>query len=65
MAALRCASQALDRPELAVTAALLLRTLHAFPAAADYMDGGQHDCQEMLRLVLNLLHDDLVRACCA
>lgn len=43
----------------AVDPGKLLRTLHAFPVAADYMDGGQHDCQEMLRLVLNLLHDDL------
>lgn len=29
-------------------------------AAADYFDGGQHDCQEVLRVVMDLLHEDLV-----
>ncbi len=28
--------------------------------AADYFDGGQHDCQEVLRVMMDLLHDDLV-----
>ena len=40
---------------------LLLLTLR-FPhlPAADYFDGGQHDCQEVLRVLMDLLHDDLV-----
>jgi len=38
------------------------------PLAADYFDGGQHDCQELLRVLMDLLHEDLVSvlvwACC-
>lgn len=30
------------------------------PRAADYFDGGQHDCQELLRVLMDLLHEDLV-----
>ena len=37
----------------------LIRILRRFPAASDYFDGGQHDCQEVLTLLLDLLHDDL------
>eukprot|EP00887_Chlorella_sp_A99_P006654 scaffold3.g6654.t1 len=37
----------------------LLRMLQAFPVAADYFDGGQHDCEEVLRLLLDLLHQEL------
>ncbi|KAL4459011.1 hypothetical protein ABPG75_013876 [Micractinium tetrahymenae] len=42
-----------------VCAAPLLRTLRAFPIAADYFDGGQHDCQEVLRVLMDLLHEDM------
>lgn len=38
----------------------LLCTLKRFPTAADYFDGGQHDCQEVLRLMMDLLHEDMV-----
>ncbi|GAB4823329.1 hypothetical protein N2152v2_010375 [Parachlorella kessleri] len=39
----------------------LLTLLRQFPTAADYFDGGQHDCQEVLRVVMDLLHEDLNR----
>ena len=38
----------------------LLCLLRQFPTAADYFDGGQHDCQEVLRALLDLLHEELV-----
>lgn len=39
--------------------------LLAPPAStADYFDGGQHDCQEVLRVVMDLLHEDLVGFVC-
>jgi hypothetical protein len=38
---------------------ILLPYFAAAPAA-DYFDGGQHDCQEVLRVMMDLLHDDLV-----
>lgn len=38
-----------------------IRTLKSFPMAAEFLDGGQHDCQEVLRVLMDLLHDDLVR----
>ena len=40
----------------------LLRTLRGFPLAADYLDGGQHDCEEVLRVLMDLLHQDMVRS---
>ena len=39
-----------------------IRALYALPHGADFQDGGQHDCQEALRGIVNALHDDLVRA---
>lgn len=39
--------------------ALLVRTLRRFPAGADYFDGGQHDCQEVLQALIDLVHEDL------
>ncbi|RMZ52581.1 hypothetical protein APUTEX25_003724 [Auxenochlorella protothecoides] len=36
-----------------------IRTLKSFPMAAEFLDGGQHDCQEVLRVLMDLLHDDL------
>ena len=39
----------------------LLRMLRRFPVAADYFDGGQQDCQEVLQILLDLLHEDLNR----
>ena len=38
-----------------------IHALYALPHGADFQDGGQHDCQEALRGMLNALHDDLVR----
>ena len=37
----------------------LLSVLRRFPTAADYFDGRQQDCQEVLQIVLDLLHEDL------
>ena len=39
----------------------MLSRLAQVPLAADFFDGGQHDCQEVLRTLMNALHDDLVR----
>lgn len=36
-----------------------VRVLRRFPIAAEFLDGGQHDCQEVLRVLMDLLHDDL------
>ena len=38
----------------------MLSRLAQVPLAAEFFDGGQHDCQEVLRTLLNALHDDLV-----
>jgi hypothetical protein len=46
----------------AVDPAFFIRRLYALPHGADFQDGGQHDCQEALRGIMNALHDDLVRA---
>jgi ubiquitin C-terminal hydrolase len=39
----------------------LLSVLRRFPTAADYFDGQQQDCQEVLQILLDLLHEDLKR----
>ena len=46
----------------AVDPAFFIQRLYALPHGADFQDGGQHDCQEALRGILNALHEDLVRA---
>lgn len=48
-------------PPPGVDPSSLLRMLRRFPVAADYFDGGQQDCQEVLQVLLDLLHDDLNR----
>ncbi len=50
----------LQNDTVSVDPCSLLQLLRQFPAAADYFDGGQHDCQEVLRALLDLLHEDLV-----
>lgn len=40
----------------------LLRCFAALPLGAELCNGGQHDCQDALRQLLDALHDDLVRA---
>jgi ubiquitin C-terminal hydrolase len=45
----------------AVSPSTLLSVLRRFPTAADYFDGRQQDCQEVLQILLDLLHDDLNR----
>lgn len=37
----------------------LLQLLRKFPLAADYFRGGQQDCQEVLQMLLDLLHEDM------
>lgn len=37
----------------------LLQLLRKFPVAADYFRGGQQDCQEVLQMLLDLLHEDM------
>ena len=39
----------------------LLNVLRRYPVAAEYFDGRQQDCQEVLQVVLDLLHEDLDR----
>ena len=39
----------------------LLRCFAALPLGAELCNGGQHDCQDALRQLLDALHDDLVR----
>ncbi|KAK9811723.1 hypothetical protein WJX72_008998 [[Myrmecia] bisecta] len=39
----------------------LLRRMASLPLGAALCNGGQHDCQEVLRLFLDSLHDDLNR----
>lgn len=41
----------------------MLSRLAQLEAASDFFDGGQHDCQEVLRTLMNALHDDLVGYC--
>lgn len=38
----------------------LIRRLAQLPQGAEFCDGGQHDSQEVLRLLLDSLHNDLV-----
>ena len=38
----------------------LWRRVAQTPLGRGMSDGGQHDCQEMLRLLMDSLHDDLV-----
>jgi len=45
----------------AVSPSKLLNVLCRFPTAADYFDGRQQDCQEVLQILLDLLHEDLNR----
>ena len=44
----------------AVDPSPLWRRVAQLPLGRDMSDGGQHDCQEMLRLLMDSLHDDLV-----
>ena len=46
--------------QYAVDPAHFLRRLAQLPLGADFCDGGQHDAQELFRLLLDSLHDDLV-----
>ena len=39
----------------------LFRALRGVPGGSDLCDGGQHDCQEVFRVLLDGLHGDLVR----
>lgn len=41
--------------------AFLIKRLAQLPLGAEFCDGGQHDSQEVLRLLLDSLHNDLVR----
>lgn len=43
----------------------LLQILRRIPAAEDYFDGRQHDCQEVLQMLIDLLHEDLNTASAA
>lgn len=40
--------------------AFLIKRLAQLPLGAEFCDGGQHDSQEVLRLLLDSLHNDLV-----
>ncbi|KAK9826232.1 hypothetical protein WJX74_001578 [Apatococcus lobatus] len=42
--------------------AFLIKRLAQLPLGAEFCDGGQHDSQEVLRLLLDSLHNDLNRA---
>lgn len=44
----------------AVDPAQFLRRIAQLPMGADFCDGGQHDAQELFRLLLDSLHHDLV-----
>ena len=46
--------------QYAVDPAQFLRRVAQLPLGAEFCDGGQHDAQELLRLLLDSLHDDLV-----
>jgi hypothetical protein len=48
-------------PGTHVNPEFLVKRLYALPHGADFQDGGQHDCQEALRSLIQALHDDLVR----
>lgn len=39
---------------------MLLRCFSHVPLASEFFDGGQHDCQEVLRTLMNALHEDMV-----
>lgn len=43
----------------AASASALRTMLRRFPLASEYFDGRQQDCQEVLQIVLDLLHEDL------
>lgn len=45
--------------------AFLIKRLAQLPLGAEFCDGGQHDSQEVLRLLLDSLHNDLVRSALA
>lgn len=44
-----------------VSALPLVQTLARFPTASEYFNGKQQDCQELLQLLLDLLHEDTNR----
>lgn len=46
--------------QYAVDPAHFLRRIAQLPMGADFCDGGQHDAQELFRLLLDGLHHDLV-----
>ncbi len=48
----------------AVDPAQFLRRIAQLPMGAEFCDGGQHDAQELFRLLLDSLHDDLVSCRC-
>jgi hypothetical protein len=48
------------QPGTALSPDFLIKKLYALPHGADFQDGGQHDCQEALRGLIQALHDDLV-----
>lgn len=41
----------------------LLKRLAALDAGEEFINGGQHDCEELLSAVMDRLHTDLVRCC--
>lgn len=41
----------------------LLKRLAALDAGEEFINGGQHDCEELLSAVMDRLHEDLVRFC--
>ncbi|KAA6425209.1 MAG: ubiquitin carboxyl-terminal hydrolase 2-like [Trebouxia sp. A1-2] len=47
--------------QYAVDPAQFLRRIAQHPMGAEFCDGGQHDAQELFRLLLDSLHDDLNR----
>ena len=49
-----------NRNDYAVDPAQFLRRIAQLPMGAEFCDGGQHDAQELFRLLLDSLHDDLV-----
>jgi len=40
----------------------LYNVIKTHPFGAEFCDGGQHDCQEVMRMILDALHEDLNRA---
>ena len=45
-----------------VDPSFLLRRVAAINAGENFCDGGQHDCEELLSVMMDRLHEDLVSA---